>query len=334
MMVRLPGCQRRVALLVAFLIIASSVNAQTVPTFDGAGNLTGAKAVNVLGTLYDVAFVDGTCVAVFGGCDEVTDFTFHFLNDAKAGAQAVVDFVVAAGFGNKPKDIFGCVGKNLSEPAYVLVPWSFRSESPYVWAGMAEFYASSPPVVDNTGLSPTYDTASDQCITWAVFTPAVPPAPVDDIDWVSINDSGGGFTGQMSKYETTNAQYCQFLNAALASGDITVDGDNMVHGANGSNSGADFEEAYYDLAGAGWDGHGVPNGGAARINYSGGAFAVDSGFDDHPVTYVSWYGATAFCNYYGYRLPTEWEWQAVADYDGSYTNRYIDYTTHLYFAML
>jgi formylglycine-generating enzyme required for sulfatase activity len=39
---------------------------------------------------------------------------------------------------------------------------------------------------------------------------------------------------------------------------------------------------------------------------------------NYPVIEVSWYGTTAFCNYYCYRLPTEWEWQAVADYDGSY----------------
>jgi formylglycine-generating enzyme required for sulfatase activity len=142
--------------------------------------------------------------------------------------------------------------------------------------------------------------------------------------WVSINDPGigggrVGFNGEMSKYETTNVQYCQFLNVALATGDITVSG-NTVYGANGSNNGADFvSQVYYDLAGSGYSTNGATNGGVARINYSGGVFTVDSGFEDHPVTYVSWYGATAFCNYYGYRLPTEWEWQAVADYDGSFT---------------
>jgi formylglycine-generating enzyme required for sulfatase activity len=135
--------------------------------------------------------------------------------------------------------------------------------------------------------------------------------------WVSINDPG--FTGQMSKYETTNAQYCQFLNSALATSDIVISGNSVI-GANGSNAGEDFVgQVYYNLAGTGYTGDGVINGGAARINWTGGLFTVDNGFENHPVTYVSWYGATAFCNYYSWRLPTEWEWQAVADYDGSFT---------------
>ena len=158
------------------------------------------------------------------------------------------------------------------------------------------------------------------------------PYPVPDITWVSINDSGagmkdsngntisqGGFIGQMSKYETTNAQYCLFLNDALTTGDITVGTDNFVYGANGSNSGEDFVgQVYYNLAGSGYTYDGASNGAAARINYTGTSFTVDSGFENHPVTHISWYGATAFANYYGWRLPTEWQWQAVADYDGSY----------------
>jgi len=140
---------------------------------------------------------------------------------------------------------------------------------------------------------------------------------VINIIWVSINDPG--FNGQMSKYETTNAQYCAFLNAALATSDIAVSG-NYVYGVNGSNSGADFVgQIYYCLAGGGSNQYGATNGGAARIHWTGSSFTVDSGFEDHPVTYVAWYGATAFANYYGYRLPTQWEWQAVADYDGTYT---------------
>jgi len=140
-----------------------------------------------------------------------------------------------------------------------------------------------------------------------------------DITWVHIGNDPGvsgheGFNGYMSKYETTNAQYAQYLNAAKASGDVTVSG-NYVVGTSGPYSG----QNYYNLTGSGSTFNGATNGGAARIDYSGDQFTVDSGFENHPVTYVSWYGATAFAGYYGWRLPTEWEWNAIADYNGSYT---------------
>lgn len=138
-----------------------------------------------------------------------------------------------------------------------------------------------------------------------------------DITWVSVFEAG--FTGDMSKYEITNAQFAYYLNAALASDDIIVSGDYVV-GANGSNSGTDFlDQNYYLLTGPGYTDDGITNGGAGRINWTGSTFTVDAGFEDHPVTYVSWYGATAFAGYYGWRLPTELEWQAVADYDGTYS---------------
>ncbi len=135
--------------------------------------------------------------------------------------------------------------------------------------------------------------------------------------WVSIGGGGyEGFTGEMSKYETTNSQYCHYLNAAKASGDITVSsGNGWVVGISGPYSG----ENYYNLGGTGYSYNGATNGGASRIFWTGSSFRVDVGFENHPVTYVNWYGAMAFCNYYGWRLPTEWEWQAVADYDGSYS---------------
>jgi len=136
--------------------------------------------------------------------------------------------------------------------------------------------------------------------------------------WICIDDPGvsghEGFNGYMSKYEITNAQYCQYLNAAKASGDINTSG-NYVLGASGTNSGTDhIGQYYYNLAGPGSTSYGASNGGGvARVHLTGNSFIVDSGFENHPVTYVSWYGAIAFASYYGWRLPTEWEWQAVAD---------------------
>ena len=65
--------------------------------------------------------------------------------------------------------------------------------------------------------------------------------------WVYINDPGvsghEGFNGYMSKYETTNAQYCQYLNAALASGDIRVSG-NIVYGNSGEYNGQVYFHTY------------------------------------------------------------------------------------------
>ncbi len=127
------------------------------------------------------------------------------------------------------------------------------------------------------------------------------------ITWVSINDPA--FRGEMSRYPTTNAQYAQYLNEALASGDIEVDG-NQVKGKTGTYRG----QNYYRLDGPGWSRCGATNGGKSRISYNSGRFTVERGLEDHPVTYVSWYGAMAFAEYYGWRLPTEEEWEGVASY--------------------
>lgn len=103
----------------------------------------------------------------------------------------------------------------------------------------------------------------------------------------------------LSKYEIRNDQYAEYLNMALAAGEIYRDGEK-VYAMTGVYSAIASDNAPLIRLGDGYD-----------IRWNVNKFEPVSGMADRPVT-VTWYGAIAFAEHYGYDLPTDAEWEKAA----------------------
>jgi len=77
---------------------------------NGVTSLLGADNVEVNGLFYNVRFLDGTCIALFNGCDASEDFLFGTLEDAQAASESLLTQVFPDGsfFGSIPEYTYGC----------------------------------------------------------------------------------------------------------------------------------------------------------------------------------------------------------------------------------
>lgn len=139
---------------------------------------------------------------------------------------------------------------------------------------------------------------------------------IDPETWAQV-PAGEFYFGQHEDVETTDAyeimitdvttgQFADFLTAALADGYVKQDGKSLV----GYYPGDDFHGVKHEEEIEAGDRLFIPlDDPSQRIKLDGTGFTVQPGYENHPMTSVTWFGAWGYCSYYGWRLPTEMEWE-------------------------
>ncbi|MEM8553589.1 MAG: VPLPA-CTERM sorting domain-containing protein [Pseudomonadota bacterium] len=171
------------AALIALLLTFNSGPAFAATlTIDTDGQLTGATDIDVDGMLYDVAFVNGSCVEVFNGCDPVL-FTFQSLDEARAATRALRDQVFRdrpaeeAVFNTEPELTEGCSN---TEGCFIRTPYGRVGQTVQVRifgnldrTVLDGFETNTHQITNNNGLR-----------TYAVWTPT--PVPLPGAAWMIL----------------------------------------------------------------------------------------------------------------------------------------------------
>jgi len=157
---------------------------------------------------------------------------------------------------------------------------------------------ASCALVDLNAPMPTYDTGIDPN-AWA-------QVPAGEFYFGQHNDIASTDAYEIMITDVTAQQYADFLNAALADGYVKMGDEQIV----GFYPGDEFRGVKHEEKIEAGDWIFIPlNDPSQRIKFDGTTFTVQSGYENHPMTMVSWFGAWGYCGYYDWRLPTEMEWE-------------------------
>ena len=164
----------------------------------------------------------------------------------------------------------------------------------------AALLASCSPVDLNAPI-PAFDTDIDPN-TWV-------QVPAGEFHHGQFDEIASTEAYEIMVTDVTAAQYADFLNAALADGSVKMDSEKIV----GFYPGDQFHGIKHEEKIEAGDWLFIPlDDPSQRIKFDGSTFSVQSGYENHPMTDVTWFGAWGYCKYFETRLPTELEWEKAA----------------------
>jgi formylglycine-generating enzyme required for sulfatase activity len=109
--------------------------------------------------------------------------------------------------------------------------------------------------------------------------------------------------------DVTNAQYAEYLNAALSTDWVKLAAEGVV----GYYPGDEFHRHEHEKPVPAGDYLHLPlDDSGLRLDFDAGHFTPKAGYENHPMVMVSWFGAKAYCEFHGWRLPSEVEWEKAA----------------------
>jgi len=124
------------------------------------------------------------------------------------------------------------------------------------------------------------------------------------------------FDFEMMVTDVTNARFAEYLNQALAQGEIHIEDGPQGRHIVGYYPGDEFHGVKHELEIQAGDRLQVLLDDAGlRLAYDPGSdspFSALPGYENHPMVLVTWFGAKAYCELNGWRLPTGMEWEKAA----------------------
>ncbi len=174
---------------------------------------------------------------------------------------------------------------NLTDPHYTVT--NLQPDTQYFWKARA---INSDQLSDSDIW--TFKTIPSELYNWVNISGGTYDVGTPNEDRYYDQQTIADF--QMMDTEVTNLAYKAFIVEAINSGNAQIQGSS-VNGTDGTE--------YYSLSNSN---------AKIKVSENGEYLLIEEGYENHPVSCVTWNGAVAFAEYYDYSLPTEWEWEIAA----------------------